>query len=372
MLLLLGAATPTALRAQTGDPAAGPGTVREFRADAFTKDDGALRLRLSPERSSLTLAQRLTVRLEVRMPVGWQVTWPTIGAELGAFTVVSVSEPSTSVIQSAAGQGGEAAAGQQTVGVSVKRTLVLEPVDADKHEIPAMEFAFTPPSGVIGKAITLRTEPVGITVTSLLEGAATVAPDPGKGRGIAPIDPGFLASARLFVDEHRTTIIIGGAAAVMGVSALWFVAVRRRRDRSLTPEQAARRRLGRVVVANDSPVEAIGGAMVELADILREYAAARFNLPQADRTTEELLADLGALQGVPSAELGQMLRQFDQVKFAGATAHAPDVRAAVADVAGFVESTSGAAARPEAVPLPAAAPSAAAPDERAMSGGVMR
>ncbi|MBC7773163.1 MAG: hypothetical protein H7210_11750, partial [Pyrinomonadaceae bacterium] len=54
---------------------------------------------------------------------------------------------------------------------------------------------------------------------------------------------------------------------------------------------------------------------------------------------EELITDLAGIQGVPLAELKQMLMQFDQVKFAGATAHPGDVQAAILDIAQFVQAT---------------------------------
>jgi len=327
-------ASPSVLLGQTPETRATQGTHREFQTDAFSNDDHALRLHVTTDKSSLTLAQRLTIVLEAQMPLGWQVTWPTFGAELGEFTVFSVSDPVQTVLHVTDAQGGA-----KTSGISVRRTLVLEPNYAEKHEIPTMEFTFAPPSGVIGKPIKLNAEPIEITVTSLLDDSSTDAPDPGKGRGIAPIRPGFVALVRQFVQENRMWVIVGGSTLAVVAGAASFIAMRRRRIVSLTPEALARKRLGRVVVPKDASPGEIAAAMQELADIAREYSAAQFNLPSADRTTEELLTGLVGVQGVPLEALRTMLTQFDLVKFAGATAHADDVRAAVVDVTRFVDAT---------------------------------
>ncbi|MBC7772500.1 MAG: hypothetical protein H7210_08410, partial [Pyrinomonadaceae bacterium] len=307
------------LHGQLPQESAGQPVQREFQADAFTHDDHALRLLVIADRSSLTLAQRLRVRLEARMPLDWHVTWPAFGMELGEFNVISVSEPVPGVIQ-----GGDDATGAKVAGISMARTVVLEPNYALKHEIPAMEFTFVPPSGVIGKTIKLTTDPVAIQLTSLLDEAAA-PPDASKIRGIAPIEPGFVAKVQKFAQEHQTSLIVAGGVLVAGLAGITFMAMRRQRTLAMSPETIARRRLSRIVVPADAAPHVVAGAMVELADIARQYAAAQFQLPKADRTSEELITDLAGIQGVPLAELKQMLMQFDQVKFAGATAHPGDV-----------------------------------------------
>jgi hypothetical protein len=201
-----------------------------------------------------------------------------------------------------------------------------------------MEFTFVPPSGVIGKTIRLTTEPVAIQLKTLLDEKSEV-PDAGKLKGIATINPGFIASMQRFAEEHQTWLIVAGGVLVLGLAGVTYVVVQRGRTRAMSPEMIARKRLRHVAISKDAPPQVVAGAMVELADIARQYAAAQFRLPKADRTTEELLEDLSGIDGVPLAELKQMLMQFDQVKFAGAMAHADDVHAAVLDVTRFVEAT---------------------------------
>jgi hypothetical protein len=83
-----------------------------------------------------------------------------------------------------------------------------------------------------------------------------------------------------------------------------------------TPGQRALAELKRIYQRNLSPAQ----TYISVADCLRTYTEARFDVPAPDLTTEELIQTLehmySSLPSDLSAELEAMLRQADLTKFA--------------------------------------------------------
>jgi hypothetical protein len=76
--------------------------------------------------------------------------------------------------------------------------------------------------------------------------------------------------------------------------------------------------------------------VAEAAEVLRDYAAARFGVPARERTSEELVAALG-----PRVEgLALVLGRCDAVKFAAHDPTAEERDAVLRGVRGLVEATS--------------------------------
>jgi hypothetical protein len=287
-------------------------------------------VRNTVDRASMTYAERVRVHLIVIASPLDRITWPSIGDELSAagvatFRVASITEPTPIVVDNTPpAQLGE-------LVISLRRTLTLEPLIADKHDIPAFDFVITPDAAA--KKAFISTQPIPIQVRSVLpDSAATTPPtDPGEMRGIAPIAP----------DRDWTPVFVGVAAAAT-VGLLGFIGVRlmrRRPAKAHSPREVANYKLARLYNSDGSLAVTPTVAMRVLDDVLRDYLVATFSLKQGERTTLQLQQMLAAHPSAPLDEITRTLEQFDVAKFAGKPAHDADVKAARDDVEALIAMT---------------------------------
>ncbi len=109
-----------------------------------------------------------------------------------------------------------------------------------------------------------------------------------------------------------------------------------------TPHERAQRRLARLRTQTPEGAAATKVYFIELAAILRDYVAERFNIKSAERTTDEILA-ASELLALPSHDLAaRALAVCDLVKFARAAPVPPERERALTAVEHFVRDTTGA------------------------------
>lgn len=323
--------------AQREEPgAAAPAAVaREASANGST-------VRLILDRTEATPADKITLRIELASAPGWtpRGAAPELreGERLGEFTIAQV-RPAPPTID------------DQGRRLDVIEIALLPFLPGDE-QIPELEWLFTPipdaahTSSEIAEDLAIRTEPVKITVRSLLDTDATLAD--AKGVVDAPPAP-------------RWPWYAGGAAALItlagAVVLIRRAGVARRVEAAPAPAHvealAALSSLARLGLAEKG---AFDPYFTELSRILRRYIERRFDLHAPTLTTDEFLQQSrrsDAIRAEYVRELEKFLRLADLVKFAR---HAPDAEEAgrAHDTArAFVESTApvgSPASQPEARP----------------------
>jgi hypothetical protein len=291
-------------------------------------------VRLQVDRTSVTVADRVSIDLAAEAPPNWTAAWPEIDDALGDFTVAARSEPATS------------ATGDR---LTTRRLLTLEPFLPGKHTIPSLRFRFDPPPGSSAHALEVATEASDIDVRPLL--GEREAAEIGLFRGVvAP-------------DQPRSSLpwLIGGAISFAGVAGLVAWRVRRRRpalETHRTPLETAQSALRGLEAQPLDSASEMDTFYVRLSGLLRVFAASRHGLPPADRTIEQLLSELAFIEEPIRTQLAEMLARFDEVKFAGAGG-APAAQVARADLAGawsFVDALGDAPSPPAGDLTPAAEP----------------
>ena len=273
-------------------------------------DRDGVSLTLEIDRQAITIDGQLQVALRVEAPSAVQVTWPEVGDRLGPFAVIA--------------RGAEADPGHW------QQDFVLVPEDVGELIIPALPVAIrAPPTDA---ALRLSTDPVTITVTSV------VAPDAdfASPRDIAP--PVALPA---FGPLLPSWLALGLLTALAALAAVRWRRRQQPASDALQPADAlalAELEQLRSLIDQDR----VEDFHVRLAEVLRQYLAARFGLPAPVQTTEELLAATLAA-GEPMVArrqlVGALLNQCDLVKFARHCPARDDMQAALAAATSFVQQT---------------------------------
>lgn len=271
--------------------------------------DGPVKVTTTVSRSSARVVEPIELTVEVDAPHGIRVEMPEIGERLGDFDVRHIERfkdlPAA-----------DAANSRRTV---VKATLdTLKTGDID---LPPLTVQY---GGVneSGELKSLRTKPIRIHVTSVLEGRA----DPTKFRDIKgtvdlPIEP---------PQSYAWLVWGGGSLAAVAAAATILLFVRRRRGP--TPAAwalAALDELAAVEVRDANQAEEL---IDELADVVREFFELEFDLPAAAYTSAEFLNAASQRDELNSAvrdNLRSIAALADHVKFARYEAGAHAVAKAI-------------------------------------------
>ncbi len=291
-------------------------------------------VRLTLDRDVATPADRLTLRIERVAAPGWAPVdggaMPSAGERLGEFTVAEVRRaPSTFDDQ-----------GRRVDAVE----FVLLPFLPGEEQVPALEWTFAALPGAVPdpapQPVVVRTEPVVVTVTSLLDDQ-TAGLAETKGVADAPPAP-------------RWPWIAGGAGAIALLAGAAVLlrrrAVEREASRPPTPAHeealAALEALARLHLPEQ---RAFDPYFTELSRILRRYIERRFEVHAPTLTTDEFLQKARSSRVIRAEfvrDLEAFLRLADLVKFAR---HAPlvDEAGRAHDTArAFIESTAAPVAPP--------------------------
>jgi hypothetical protein len=307
MAILAAWGTPAA--AQSGDE---PALIQEHRADGVG-------LTLAVDRQEIAIDGRICLSLELTMPADRLAALPDLPDRFGTFAVV-VQSPT------------ENSSGDGTM--RLRRHYELEPEGVGPLAVPPLVVAVRGP-GSSGDAREIRTDPVAVTVTSVVpEGVDYTEP-----KDIAP--PLSLPRPGLPIEAWA---LLGLVLAAIGV-AVYVWRRRRRRTVAVRPRPAhllALAELDRLRQAGLEDAGQVDAFYVRLSTILRRYLGWRFGLRALMQTTEEFVA------GLPAAERGlapyrpvlaALLANFDLVKFARHRPEREDTEAALSWVREFVERT---------------------------------
>jgi hypothetical protein len=275
---------------------AGPEVERTYRTTCEVGGrDVVCEVRLTVSKAAATVADRIEMVLEARVPDGVKVEWPKIEKSLGGLDVLGVEDEAPVAV----GRGDSGAPKRELV----RRVVLLEPFLPGEREIPQLEAKF---SGA--GACRIVTEPVRVEVTSLIEGE----PKEPELRGVVEPKPETTAWW-VWAAAGAGTVLLAGvvfAALRMGGKKL---------APPLTPYGAAMKRLEEIEeegMLAEGKTSEYGAA---LGETLRVYVSGAMGLRAGDRTTEQLLVELGSQPSVNIASLQELLGRLDEVSFAGAS-----------------------------------------------------
>jgi hypothetical protein len=306
-LMPLAAGAPNA-RAQTG---AGPAVSQTHAVEG-----AALTLEIDRREIAIDGRVRVTVRLELRPDR--LAGLPELADRFGAFAVVMQTPVETR---------------SSAAAVELTRAFELEPEGVGELVLPPLVVPVRGCEDHAGTAQEIRTDPVAITVISVVPAGA----DYTEPKDIAP---------PLALPQTSWPVALGSAlgALVLALAVLTWLRMRRRTG-AARPQPAhllALAELDRLRRAELDSAERIDAFYVRLSAILRQYLGWRFGVPALRQTTEECVVALpGAAPALAPYRpvLGALLLSFDRVKFARHRPEPGDIDAALRRVRDFVERT---------------------------------
>jgi len=217
--------------------------------------------------------------------------------------------------------------------------VTLTPLAPGDYEIAPITFTAADPESEQGE-LTVETEPLRISVESIL-----TADD----ADLADLKDPFAAP------EDVTTIALAVAGGALALAALIaggvLLARRARRERPeppIPPHERAMLELDALLATDLIDRRAWKAYHTELTALLRRYVEARFDIHAPAQTTDEFLRDprtRATLSPEENAQLSDLLRRADLVKFAESADDEESARRAAETVRRFIHET---APRPDA------------------------
>ncbi len=201
---------------------------------------------------------------------------------------------------------------------------------AGSYVLPAVKVSYRDPAG---KEQTVETEKIFVKV------ASAPAPEGGE-REIRDIKP----LVEIHREIPRSWFLWGGGGLALLAAAvgLFFLHRRRRRNREihLGPEELARRELEDLEATGLLDEQRYREYVFGLSLIFRRYLERRFRLPAAERTTEEILADLRRARHLEKELKGRartFLEETDPIKYRGLEPSGEETEAWRARLLAFLE-----------------------------------
>ena len=294
------------------EPPDGPAVVQQHGADGVA-------LTMEVDRQEIAIDGRIRVGLQLEMRGDRLAALPELVDRFSPFAVVVLSPVTT------------ASAGE---AVQLRRHFELEPEGVGDLTLPPLVVAARDRQGNGDGVQEIRTDPVTITVTSVVPAGV----DYTEPKDIAPPlslpRPGWPIGLWLLLG-----VIVGAAA--LGV-LVWR---RRRPALAVRPQPAhllALAELDRLQQMELGGAQEVEAFYVRLSAILRCYLGWRFGLRALMQTTDEFVAALPATERrlVPyRPSLETLLANFDRVKFARHRPGRSDIEASLQSVREFIERT---------------------------------
>ncbi len=274
-------------------------------------ESGDTLVRLLLDRDALTTAESARLRLVVESAETDAVEFPDSERGFGDFAVASDEPLRENLLDD----------GRVVRG----REYVLQPFLPGEFEVPALEI-------VVNNSSRIATDPVTITVVSVLEDAA----DAELRDTTEPVD--------VPVPWWWWVAGIAALAALVAAAAWWL---RRRKaarsaPRVVMPHEAALAALDALLAEGLPDATDIKSFYLRLSDIVRRYVEERFGLRAPEQTTEEFLAAMAATPVIRNDHqvlLRRFLERSDMVKFAKFAPGAEEISATVDAARRFVRQT---------------------------------
>jgi hypothetical protein len=290
-----------------------PATTQQHSAEGVA-------LTMEVDRQEIAIDGRIRATVALTVPADRLAALPDLSDRFGPFAVV-VQSP---VESSSAGD-----------SIHLSRHYELEPEGVGPMTLPPLVVTVRDREGLDDAVVEIRTDPVTITVTSVVpEGADYTQP-----KDIAP--PLSLPRPGWPIEIWALLGVVAGMIAIGVLAWRW----RRRRAPAVRPQPAhlvALAELDRLQQAEFGDDERVDAFYVRLSAILRRYLGWRFGLRPLMQTTEEFVASLptGERGLAPyRAVLAALLASFDLVKFARHRPDRNDMEEALRWVRQFVERT---------------------------------
>ena len=299
--------------------------------------DGEVEVVLRLDRTEITTAEWVLLEVAVLAAEGLTVRLPTAEQAVAGGLEVARTHTVPPALQEGA-------------LVRWVRRFEMQPFLAGTYQVPDLAVVVAGNDGAT--AVTIRTEPVDLTVTSVLAGAEETP----RLQEVAEPMPAPPRVGRLLLFAALAIVATGMAAALV-------VMVRRRAARSaarmaiVPPHEAALRAL-RELAADDLLHRDLLAFHTAVAAIVRRYLERRFGVRAPERTTEELMFILAGgswLEDPQRRALHAFLAQCDQVKFARARPTEVASRELLETATELVRATRPPSVEEESAPEPEAA-----------------
>lgn len=315
-LALLLAVLPAGCRQRGADkaPAAPAGATKEASS-------GPLTVRVSVDRETLTLADRVLFTLTAECDEAYEVVLPKFGENLEQFLIRDARTEDPKLVSSGR--------------VQTTRVYTLEPLVSGEYPLEPMKVTFGKRGSEAPGAHELETPELKVTVTSLLP------------EDVAKLDVQDILGPQALPRSSLSWLWWGLAAVALVAAVLvgWF---RRRRQGALaqTPARPAHEIAYeelRALVARDLPGQGLYKDFYrEISTLLRRYIENRFSLRAPERTTEEFLDELShdaTLSPAHKDLLKAFLVHCDLVKFAEVVPGREQIQETFDRCTAFIEQT---------------------------------
>ncbi len=281
-------------------------------------DRGPIRVMVEVTPHPAALSDEPTLTLTVEHEEGVDIELPPFGEAVGEFAVLDFQTPLP-----------ESRGGRQ-----VQRQIYrLEPPRSGQLTIDPISVTFTDtrPQGD-GNRITVETEALPITITSIIDDEAPTLDDLKPATG-----PVSLGASRAWVWWS-----LGSVVALAGASGVGLWWLRRCRlvveEQTISPEQLASDSLRRLMAENLAERD-VKQFYVRLTGIVRRYIESTKGIHAPEQTTEEFLREIGRGQTFSLDERGRLkdfLESADLVKYAAHQPRGDDVSESLARARAFM------------------------------------
>lgn len=271
-------------------------------------DRGPVKLTVTADRDSISIAEKLDLRIEVIADDGIEVKMPKYGAIQSQFEIRDFREEPVEILDDDKRKYTHI----YKLDSFVSGSYTIAGVVIEYADLRDKKAADSAPDDVAMTQLTA--EPITVEVTSLLEGEF----DPAKFHDVK-------AAVELPVDRTWgwlawTGGIVGG---VVLLAAIAFVLIRRHRLRgqrvvTIPPHEWAFAQLKALAAAGLIEAGELKPFYYRLNEITRTYIELRFGLMAPERTTEEFLEEMrtsDALNEAHQTHLKEFLSACDMVKY---------------------------------------------------------
>ena len=247
------------------------------------------------DRQVVQVAQPLRLKITATAPEGVSVQFPQQEKKIGDFRVIDQQDQF------------DIPAGAERIWM---RSYQIESLSSGKKTIPSIDLSFVDRRGEKAVRNTVRTEPLAVEITSLLEGQA----DPRKFRDIK----GVVELVHADVDQSSWLpygLSVGGAVFAVGLLLLLW----HRQKKNHTPAEWAIQQLAALQKSSLLKDGHEQKFYCRVTDIIRQYIEARFGHRAPKQTTSEFLSAMqrdNLLCAEHRASLQEFLQVADMIKFA--------------------------------------------------------